>query len=710
VFMATVNIVKVSSNYARQEKAILQSSLLLATLTESIFTNANIDFEPYSRVQAEDKLKEIFLQRQILPDSFILLARSDGLILGSSVANSSYVGQKIEDIIPEILPLEKIGKHASISDVSLVKQPYYVSSIRLDKNNGLILVASSQTVLSSLWRDEVTSGVLLFSGVSAILLLILFSHCAQVRRVKEIDDLLSEANIRVETALSRGRCGIWDFDFISKRFYWSQSMYEILGIPYAGKTLSFGEVVRLIHSKDKDIYDIARSVMRGKSVHLDKVFRIRHSNGNYVWMRARATVMRTISGQMRIIGIAIDVTEQHYLEQRYAEADQRLEEAIKCTSEAFVLWDKNDRLVMCNVHYQKAYGLPDHVLLPGTKRLVVKQAETHPIIECYTSDPGCSGQAITKEVKLADLRWLQINEWRTRDGGIVSVGTDITQLKRNQKKLRESERRLMATINDLSTSRQVLERQKMELSIANANYQSEKERAEAANKAKSDFLAKMSHELRTPLNAILGFSEIIKSEMFGSLGSTKYYEYAKDIHDSGKHLLNLIDDILEMSKIEAENICINKTIINLESLIKESIRFITIPSHNKNIQIEEKISQGLTFNADARAIKQILINILTNAVKFTDNGGKIIVRARKTGDLVIMTIADTGIGISRSALKRVGQPFEQVQDQYVKRRGGGSGLGLAISYALSSLHGGRMRVFSQEEIGTTVVICMPSHE
>ena len=269
------------------------------------------------------------------------------------------------------------------------------------------------------------------------------------------------------------------------------------------------------------------------------------------------------------------------------------------------------------------------------------------------ADPDRSDHSQTTEVQLADERWLQINERRTRDGGLVSVGTDITLLKRHQERLRESERRLMATIGDLSASRITLERQKAELSVANANYQAEKERAEAANRAKSEFLANMSHELRTPLNAILGFSEILQNQMFGPLGSEKYDEYSRDIHDSGKHLLNVINDILDMSKIEAGQMKLNRETIDLAPLIEESLRFTTIPaSREEHRRRRSRSASGLTLIADRRAMKQILLNLLSNAVKFTNEGGRISLRARKVAGGVTLTIADTGIGIPRARCRR----------------------------------------------------------
>jgi two-component system, cell cycle sensor histidine kinase PleC len=362
--------------------------------------------------------------------------------------------------------------------------------------------------------------------------------------------------------------------------------------------------------------------------------------------------------------------------------------------------------VMCNTHFQQAYGLPDNVLVPGTEKSALMAAAARPVIERRIADPDHSGFSRTTEVQLADERWLQINERRTRDGGMVSVGTDISLLKRHQERLRESERRLMATIGDLSSSQKKLERQKAELSIANANYQAEKERAEAANKAKSEFLANMSHELRTPLNAILGFSEILLNGMFGPVGSPKYSEYARDIHESGKHLLNVINDILDMSKIEAGHMKIHCETIDLAPLIEESLRLTSIPAQEKNIAVTQQVTAGLSMAGDRRAMKQILLNLLSNAVKFTNEGGRVELRARQMQRGVLLTIADTGIGIPKRALGKIGQPFEQVQSQYAKSKGG-SGLGLAISRSLVSLHGGTMRIRSKVGSGTVVALFIP---
>ncbi|MGV1835328.1 PAS domain-containing protein [Agrobacterium rhizogenes] len=694
------------TEHGRMAASARQATSLSIAAAAAAFSNDASLFRAGDRDGAERKLSTYLPQDRLDTGAFVLLVQASGRVFGSSAAGSNYIGLTISDFFPEVSAIRSFGDHAGVIETMIDGAPYYAAISLIGDKGDFVLSAASMEQIEKLWRDELTLNVTLFAGISSILLVILYAYYTQVKRTRDADEIFLESNMRVETALSRGRCGLWDFDFASREFFWSRSMYDMLGLPAADRPLSFADAERLMHPDDNSLHTLARSITRGNAGQVDQILRIRHAKGHYVWMRARAQVIRTNSGRVHMIGIAMDVTEQHRLAQRYAEADQRLADAIECTSEAFVLWDKNDRLVMCNDHFQQAYGLPNGVLVPGTERAVVNAAAARPIIERRIVDPGRSNHSQTTEVQLADERWLQINERRTRDGGLVSVGTDITQLKRNQERLRESERRLMATINDLSASRQILERQKAELSTANTNYLAEKERAEAANKAKSEFLANMSHELRTPLNAILGFSEILQDQMFGPLGSSRYNEYAKDIHDSGKHLLNVINDILDMSKIEAGHIKLSCEKIDLAPLIEECLRLTSIPAACKNIHVEQSISSGIKLTADRRAMKQILLNLLSNSVKFTNNGGRIAVRTRKVDDAVVLTIADTGIGIPKSALSKIGQPFEQVQSQYAKSKGG-SGLGLAISRSLTLLHHGRMRIRSREGIGTVIAIRIP---
>jgi two-component system cell cycle sensor histidine kinase PleC len=322
-----------------------------------------------------------------------------------------------------------------------------------------------------------------------------------------------------------------------------------------------------------------------------------------------------------------------------------------------------------------------------------------------SEDPTIPG-ARTFEAQLDDSHWLQISERRTKDGGYVSVGTDITPLKLHERKLIDSERRLMATVTDLRKSQQTLESQAQQLTDLAQKYANEKTRAEEANQAKSKFLANMSHELRTPLNAIIGFSEIMASGMFGALGSEKYYQYCRDIHGSGEYLLDVINDVLDMSKIEAGRLKLNLEPVILDQELDDALRVVTTRAQDKNLTVASRIASNIALRADRRGLKQIVLNLLSNAVKFTPENGRISVRGRLSRGDVVIGIQDSGIGIPRGALEKLGRPFEQVESQLTKKHHG-SGLGLAIAKSLVELHGGTMRIRSTLGVGTTVVVRLP---
>ncbi|MGN6114037.1 MAG: ATP-binding protein, partial [Nitrobacter sp.] len=312
----------------------------------------------------------------------------------------------------------------------------------------------------------------------------------------------------------------------------------------------------------------------------------------------------------------------------------------------------------------------------------------------------------TFEAQLDDGNWLHISERRTKDGGYVSVGTDITRIKEHEQKLVENDLRLRATVIDLKRTQATLEKQAIELADLAQKYAEEKDRAEEANQAKSKFLANMSHELRTPLNAIIGFSEIMGSGMFGTLGSEKYDEYCHDILTSGQYLLEVINDILDMSKIEAGRMKLDMEPLDLAKTLAESVRVVSGRADDKNLLLDARIDDDISIVADRRAVKQVIVNLLSNAVKFTPDGGRVMVRSHVLADSIVLMIADTGIGIAPHSLRKLGKPFEQVESQLTKTYAG-SGLGLAIAKSLTSLHGGSMRLRSKLGTGTVVRVTLP---
>jgi two-component system, cell cycle sensor histidine kinase PleC len=485
-------------------------------------------------------------------------------------------------------------------------------------------------------------------------------------------------------------------------------MFAILGLRPRDTLLSFGEVNALVHPEDIDLYGLAAQLADASATLVDHAFRMRHANGNWVWLRARCElVQQSGDGGPHLIGIAVDITEQKTLVERTVEADLRLRDAIETIPEAFVVWDAQNRLVLCNSNFQELHNLPDDAIKAGASYESVVAAGRKPVVRSKVTSEGQSPGARTFEAQLDDGRWLHISERRTKDGGYVSVGTDITNIKRHEEKLMESEKRLMATVADLRHSQQKLERQAEEVADLAEKYAEEKTRAEEASQAKSKFLANMSHELRTPLNAIIGFSEIMESGMFGPLGSDKYREYCSDIHQSGQYLLDVINDILDMSKIEAGRIRLDAEPIELEPFLNDAMRVVSGRANDKRLKLTARIGRGIRLSADHRLLKQIMLNLLSNAVKFTPEGGRVTVRARKTaGGWVSISIADTGIGIPEEALARLGRPFEQVESQLTKSHQG-SGLGLAIAKSLTELHHGSMRIHSTPGRGTMVLLRLP---
>jgi two-component system cell cycle sensor histidine kinase PleC len=428
-----------------------------------------------------------------------------------------------------------------------------------------------------------------------------------------------------------------------------------------------------------------------------------------VWLRARAALAPGSSRDMpHLVGIVFDVTQQKALDKLSSDAEVRLKDAIENISEAFVLWDTESRLVLCNSKYQQFHSLPASVCRPGTHYNAVAAASKEPIIKQYLpGEINDRSGARSVEVQLGDGRWLQINERRTKDGGFVSVGTDITALKRQEEKLLSDEKTLMVTVRDLQRERQTAEEQSQRLAELADKYASEKARAEAANRSKSEFLANMSHELRTPLNAIIGFSDMMTAEMFGPLGAPKYAEYIADIRKSGQFLLDVINDILDMSKIEAGRFDLEYSRIDLAGLMDESMRLVGPRAAESKVKIKTQINPGTLFEGDRRAVKQILLNLLSNAIKFTPEGGKVTIGSSIDNNTLKVSISDTGIGIPPRDIEKLGRPFEQVENQFTKSKGG-SGLGLAISRSLAELHGGAVKIRSVMGKGTTVDVLLPT--
>ncbi len=383
------------------------------------------------------------------------------------------------------------------------------------------------------------------------------------------------------------------------------------------------------------------------------------------------------------IVVARDVTDRKQSQALAEQARQRLRDAIDSISEAFVLYDSDDRVVLYNERFLEFHRGLETGIEAGWRfeDIIRSQAYFGAIPEADGRVEEWVGERVARhrhptgpfEQRMVDGRWLRISERRSLDGGIVGILSDVTEVKEREQVLSDS-----------------------------------KNEAVLASRAKSEFLANMSHELRTPLNAIIGFSEILNSELFGPVGSPQYKEYAADINNCGSHLLGIINDILDVSKIEAGRFPLDETKVDLVEAVEGCFRIVGGRIEALGLCLENGLRGNLPrLVADDRVLRQTLINLLSNAIKFTPAGGHVRVQAGLTDELgLFISVSDTGVGIPKADLPKVTEAFYQV-DGSTQRKFEGTGLGLHLSAMFMELHGGKLEIDSELGIGTTVTLLFP---
>jgi two-component system cell cycle sensor histidine kinase PleC len=630
---------------------------------------------------------------------FILLADAEGKIRARAPLEGAPSGDLLTVLGPQ-QPLTTFGADAGVLRLALFDGTDALVTVRNVRDAQLAFIQPVGAALAD-WRQgarlEIT--LLVLTGLVLALLAGGLWYLAPASARAESGTLASEL------AEALPGCGVWRWNLARGRVHWSAPMYTLLGLDPNDKPMSFGVVARALHPEDDLRGEIDRHLRDGLSL-FDRSFRLRHAAGHWVTLRLRGQIARgQHDREPYLTGIA--VVADHAVPIGSADENARLRDAVETISEAFVLWDRENRLVMCNSKYQQFHGLSDDMVRPGSSYDEVIAGASEPIVSKRVSVAGSDDDdSRTYEAQIEDGRWLHINERRTRDGGYVSVGTDITVLKQSQNRLADSEQQLRTSVAELKLSRRELEQQKQQLVDLAEKYALEKNRAEAANRAKSEFLANISHELRTPLNAVIGFSEVMQQSLFGPLGHPKYQEYARDILASGNYLLEVINDILDMSKIEAGRMSLDVGSVDLADIVADCMKVVSQGAAERNIVLERHGPQRLPLEADRRALKQVFLNLLSNAVKFTRDGGSVDVHLSRSRGYVKTAIRDTGIGIAEADIAKLGRPFEQVENQFSKSHQG-SGLGLAISGALVELHGGTLRIMSREGQGTTVICTLP---
>jgi signal transduction histidine kinase/HAMP domain-containing protein len=350
-------------------------------------------------------------------------------------------------------------------------------------------------------------------------------------------------------------------------------------------------------------------------------------------------------------------------------AENRLVDALETSREGVILVTPDGRIALANGRLKDFFPAIAADLVPGRDfNEVLGLMQTQLSLHKNDGQIDNSGHA---ELELADGRWLRMTGSGTSEGGSIIFLSDFTIIKEREESLRRAKRE-----------------------------------AEAANASKSRFLANMSHELRTPLNAIIGFSDIISAQLFGPLNNERYLDYSHDILRSGKHLLAVINSVLDLSKSESGKMQLDARPIDMAEVLADCVSMMREQCHAAGLVLSVSAMGEMPMYGDSAKLRQIFLNLLSNAVKFTEKGGSVSLGAVLGPETIAVTVGDTGIGMSAADVEIAFQPFGQV-DNRLERKYEGTGLGLPLTKALVDLHGGTLGIDSARGAGTRVTVTLP---
>jgi PAS domain S-box-containing protein len=658
--------------------------------------------------------------------SSILLARSDGMLLARYPSVEGLIGTAI-DTPPSSLN----GKGDRYSDAVLIAPGFdgvtrFVSRRRVSEFPLTISTTMTKEEVLRNWRND--AAILLIGAFGAVagVVLLFVALWRKIRRARASQQLLTESNLRIARdsrllldAQRIGRLGHWIGDAAGDSAEWSPYLFEIAGLPPA-PAVPFEQLLSLVHPDDLESFLRERAQSRANATMMVHEHRWIRPDGEIRWVRIEAKPRLDANGnRLGIFGIVQDITERRLAEEAVKASQHLLTDAIESISQGFVLYDKDDRFVVCNSHFRVIFPEMASVMQPGMLYQDVMRAAYHAgaFVGLDLDNVGMEAwlarvvawhesASLPLERLYHNGRWIRLTDHRTSDGGIVGLRTDITDFK-------TIEAALELKVSDLEKVSADLETQKLELIATSADLTLAKDAAEAASRAKSDFLAIMSHEIRTPMSGMVGMIDLLRETPLND----EQRDYTALARESANGLLTVINDILDFSKLDAGQLSLEAIDFDVRQLIRGVNTLMQAGAQAQGLEISTSLAPGLPdwLNGDPGRIRQIILNLVSNAVKFSERGSVSISASHRDlggGQIELrIEVIDSGIGITPEVQQRLFNPFVQA-DTSISRKYGGTGLGLAICKQLCATMGGMIGVDSTHNRGSTfwfTVRCAPGN-
>jgi two-component system, sensor histidine kinase len=632
----------------------------------------------------------------------ISLLRQDGMMLATYPFVDSMIGQVYSSAKSGVEEFRGGRSNNAVGYVAFNGVPGFPLTVS---------TAMSREAALGSWRRDAFVLVVGSSGSVAGIMLLLVMLLGKVRNMRQSEALLAAQNAQLAQSRKHlldaqriGKVGHWSADVASYSAVWSQQLFEIAGLQPM-PSVPFSMSLELIHPDDVAAYVRLRELARKDCKPFCDEYRFVRPDGEIRWVRTEAHPQYDATGKpISFFGIVQDVTERKAAESLAEESRYRLVDAIEALTKGFVLFDKDDRFVMSNSHFREL--MPDWAALmtPGMTYAEILRAGHE---QGLSDSRGKTVEAWLQqkmewhfagsrpiERQQSNGRWIQSIDHRTSDGGTVGLRTDITAFKKVQAELEQK-------LADVQAIRKDLEEQKRELVATSADLRSARDAAEAANLAKSDFLAIMSHEIRTPLSGMVGMVDLLR----GTSLTDEQQRYTVLAKESADLLLEVINDILDFSKLEAGRLASECIDFDVRHLVEGVVSVMGEKAKKRSLQLRASVAADLPtyLKGDPIRVRQVLLNLVANAIKFTEQGAvEINATHVETADGAIelqIDVEDSGIGMTPEVQARVFDAFVQA-DTSISRKYGGSGLGLAICKQLCVMMGGEIGVESSPGKGS----------